>query len=58
MQSHAAVLIFIMQGVTTPFPRFVKLNPNISDMSLPELQARVEKENHQVRFIILRMYPG
>lgn len=33
-----------MQGLTTPFPRFVQLNPNIPDLSIPELRARVERE--------------
>ena len=32
------------QGLTRPFPSFVKLNPEIPDLSIPELTARVEQE--------------
>lgn len=35
----------VMQGLTTPFPRFVKLNPTIPDLSIPELLHRVQLEN-------------
>ena len=35
------------QGLTTPSSRFIKLDPSIPDLSIPELQRRVRLEDFQ-----------
>jgi hypothetical protein len=38
--------LFPIQGLLTPFPRFIALNSDTPDLSIPQLEARVQKENN------------
>ena len=38
--------LFLIQGLLTPFPRFIALNSDTPDLSIPQLEARVQKENN------------
>ena len=33
---------YYLQGLTKPFPTFIKLNPAIPDLSIPELHERIQ----------------
>ena len=45
MQSLQLINAMHPKGLTRPFPRFVKLNPSVPDLSIPELINRVESES-------------
>ena len=37
-------VLLLLQGLNRPFPTFIKLNPAIPDLSIPELQEHIQNE--------------
>jgi len=42
---HCLLIVPTQKGLTTPYSRFVKLDPSIPDLSIPDLMKRVHQEN-------------
>ena len=45
-------IILYVLGLTKPFPRFLSLNQNTPDLSIPDLDARIQNEQVSLKGII------
>ena len=44
MKIKTMCVLLLLQGLHRPFPTFIKLNPAIPDLSIPELQEHIQNE--------------